>query len=114
MPDGQTDIGGSAVGKWSPRAKESDAVANFGLEARSAAAAICSAPVWTRPNTGTWGDISIHGQESNDTIWRMARLSLAVRGINAQIGHVDTFRTYSSLRPHDRLLRRQPAVQRLR
>ena len=27
------------------------------------------------------GDISIYGQESNYTTWRMARMNLAIRGI---------------------------------
>ena len=36
-------------------------------------------------------DISIYGQESNYTTWRMARMNLAVRGINGQIAHGDTF-----------------------
>ena len=30
-------------------------------------------------------DISIHGQESNYTIWRLAKMNLALRGIDAQI-----------------------------
>ena len=36
-------------------------------------------------------DISIYGQESNYTTWRMARMNLAIRGINGQIAHGDTF-----------------------
>ena len=38
------------------------------------------------------GDISIYGQESNYTTWRMARMNLAIRGINGQIEHGDSFR----------------------
>lgn len=30
-------------------------------------------------------DISIHGQKSNYTIWRLAKMNLAIRGIDAQI-----------------------------
>jgi len=37
------------------------------------------------------GDISIYGQESNYTTWRLAKMNLAIRGIDAQIGHGDTF-----------------------
>ena len=37
------------------------------------------------------GDISIYGQESNYTTWRMARMNLAVRGIDGRIEHGDTF-----------------------
>lgn len=36
-------------------------------------------------------DISIYGQESNYTTWRMARMNLAVRGIDGRIEHGDTF-----------------------
>jgi len=35
--------------------------------------------------------ISIWGQESNYTTWRLAKMNLAIRGIDAQIGHGDTF-----------------------
>ena len=37
------------------------------------------------------GDISIYGQESNYTTWRMARMNLAIRGIVGQIEHGDSF-----------------------
>ena len=40
---------------------------------------------------GRLGDISIYGQESNYTTWRLARMNLAIRGIDAQIAHGDTF-----------------------
>jgi type I restriction enzyme M protein len=36
-------------------------------------------------------DISIYGQESNYTTWRLAKMNLALRGIDGQIGHGDTF-----------------------
>ena len=36
-------------------------------------------------------DISIYGQESNYTTWRMARMNLAIRGIEGQIEHGDSF-----------------------
>jgi len=42
-------------------------------------------------HSGTIGDISIYGQESNYTTWRLAKMNLAIRGIDAQIGHGDTF-----------------------
>jgi type I restriction enzyme M protein len=43
---------------------------------------------------GNIGDISIFGQESNPTTWRLARMNLALRGIDANLGtHADdTFR----------------------
>jgi type I restriction enzyme M protein len=37
------------------------------------------------------GDISIYGQESNYTTWRLAKMNLAIRGIEAQIAQGDTF-----------------------
>jgi len=42
-------------------------------------------------HSGKVGDISIYGQESNYTTWRLAKMNLAIRGIDAQIGHGDTF-----------------------
>ncbi len=43
-------------------------------------------------NGGKGGrDISIYGQESNHTTWRMARMNLAIRGIEGQIEHGDIF-----------------------
>ena len=36
-------------------------------------------------------DISIYGQESNHTTWRLAKMNLAIRGIDGQIAHGDTF-----------------------
>ena len=44
-------------------------------------------------HAGKIGDISIYGQESNYTTWRLAKMNLAIRGIDAQIGHGDTFHT---------------------
>jgi type I restriction enzyme M protein len=40
---------------------------------------------------GRVGDISVYGQESNHTTWRLAKLNLAIRGIDANIVHGDTF-----------------------
>jgi type I restriction enzyme M protein len=40
---------------------------------------------------GRVGDISIYGQESNHTTWRLAKLNLPIRGIDANIVHGDTF-----------------------
>jgi len=36
-------------------------------------------------HAGKVGDISIYGQESNYTTWRLAKMNLAIRGIDAQI-----------------------------
>ena len=37
------------------------------------------------------GNISIYGQESNYTTWRLAKMNLAIRGIEGQIAHGDSF-----------------------
>ena len=37
------------------------------------------------------GDISVYGQESNYTTWRLAKMNLAIRGIEGQIAHGDSF-----------------------
>ena len=42
-------------------------------------------------HSGKLGDISIYGQESNYTTWRLAKMNLAIRRIDAQIAHGDTF-----------------------
>ncbi len=36
-------------------------------------------------------DISVYGQESNYTTWRLAKMNLAIRGIEGQIAHGDSF-----------------------
>jgi type I restriction enzyme M protein len=43
---------------------------------------------------GRIGDLSIYGQESNPTTWKLAKMNLALRGIEANLGphHADTFR----------------------
>jgi len=42
---------------------------------------------------GKVGDIAIYGQESNYTTWRLAKMNLAIRGIDANLGieHADSF-----------------------
>jgi len=40
---------------------------------------------------GRLGDISIYGQESNYTTWRLAKMNLAIRSIDGQIAHGDSF-----------------------
>ena len=40
---------------------------------------------------GKIGDIAVYGQESNHTTWRLAKMNLAIRGIDGQIAHGDTF-----------------------
>lgn len=52
-----------------------------------------------RAHGGRLGDISILGQESNPTTWRLAKMNLAIRGIEANLGDraADTF--HSNLHP---------------
>jgi type I restriction enzyme M protein len=42
---------------------------------------------------GRLGDIAVYGQESNPTTWKLARMNLAIRGIDADLGrhHADSF-----------------------
>jgi type I restriction enzyme M protein len=40
---------------------------------------------------GKIDDLSIYGQESNYTTWRLAKMNLAIRGIDGNIRHGDTF-----------------------
>ncbi len=44
---------------------------------------------------GRVGDISIYGQESNPTTWKLCKMNLAIRGIDGNIGgkNADTFRS---------------------
>jgi len=48
---------------------------------------------------GRIGDISVFGQESNPTTWKLAKMNLAIRGIEANLGehNADTF--HSDLHP---------------
>ncbi len=44
-------------------------------------------------HSGRLGDISVYGQESNPTTWKLAKMNLAIRGIEANLGNrpADTF-----------------------
>lgn len=46
-----------------------------------------------RAHGGRIGDVAIYGQESNPTTWRLAKMNLAIRGIEANLGphNADTF-----------------------
>lgn len=44
-----------------------------------------------KAHRGKLTDLSIFGQESNYTTWRLARMNLAIRGIDGRIEHGDTF-----------------------
>lgn len=44
-------------------------------------------------HSGKLGDIAVYGQESNPTTWKLAKMNLAIRGIDSNIGehNADTF-----------------------
>ncbi len=44
-------------------------------------------------HAGKLGDIAVYGQESNPTTWKLAKMNLAIRGIDANLGkqHADSF-----------------------
>lgn len=42
-------------------------------------------------HSGRLGDIAIYGQELNETTWRLAKMNMAIRGIDADIRRGDTF-----------------------
>jgi type I restriction enzyme M protein len=46
---------------------------------------------FVRAHGGRIGDISIYGQESNSTTWRLCKMNLAIRGIDANIQWGDSF-----------------------
>ena len=60
------------------------------------------------------GDISVYGQESNYTTWRLAKMNLAIRGIEGQIAHGDTFHNDRHPDLKADFILANPAVQRLR
>lgn len=46
-----------------------------------------------KSHSGNINDISVYGQESNPTTWKMAKMNLAIRGIDSNLGEIpeDTF-----------------------
>lgn len=42
-------------------------------------------------HSGRIGDISIYGQELNETTWRLGKMNMAIRGIDADLRRGDTF-----------------------
>lgn len=49
--------------------------------------------VFIKNHQGNINDISVYGQESNPTTWKMAKMNLAIRGIDCNLGEIpeDTF-----------------------
>jgi type I restriction enzyme M protein len=50
-------------------------------------------------HSGKLGDISIYGQESNYTTWRLAKMNLAIRGIDANLGDTSADSFHRDLHP---------------
>lgn len=50
-------------------------------------------------HSGNRAEISVYGQESNADTWKMAKMNMAIRGIDANFGpyHADTF--FNDLHP---------------
>ncbi|MCL4478386.1 MAG: type I restriction-modification system subunit M [Deltaproteobacteria bacterium] len=48
---------------------------------------------------GKVGDISVYGQESNPTTWRLAKMNLAIRGIDANLGQENADSFHRDLHP---------------
>jgi type I restriction enzyme M protein len=63
---------------------------------------------------GKMGDVSIYGQESNPTTWRLAAMNLAIRGIDFNLGKARRHLHATSTRPARRLHPGQPALQHQR
>ena len=74
---------------WSRCSRPTRAASTTRAAARAACS--CRARSSSRRTAASIGDISIYGQESNHTTWRLAKMNLAIRGIDAQIAHGDTF-----------------------
>lgn len=53
----------------------------------------CQSARFVREHRGNIRDISIFGQESNPTTWKLAKMNLAIRGLEANLGqhNADTF-----------------------
>ena len=39
-------------------------------------------------HSGKRGEIAVYGQESNADTWKMAKMNMAIRGIDADFGHI--------------------------
>lgn len=44
-----------------------------------------------KAHSGKFGDVAIYGQELNHTTWRLAKMNMAIRGIDADIRQGDSF-----------------------
>jgi len=54
---------------------------------------------FVKEHAGKIGDISVYGQESNPTTWRLARMNLAIRGIDADLGDANADTFHNDLHP---------------
>lgn len=57
---------------------------------------------------------TVDGQESNYTIWRLAKINFAIRGVGGQIAHGDTFHDGRQADLRADFILANPPIQRLR
>ena len=50
-------------------------------------------------HSGRINDISVYGQDANPTTWKMAQMNLAIRGIEADLGHYNADTFYDDCHP---------------
>lgn len=48
----------------------------------------CQSARFVKEHQGNVRDISIFGQESNPTTWKLAKMNLAIRGLEANLGNI--------------------------
>ena len=74
---------------WSRCSRRTRAASTTPAAARAACS--CRARSSSRRTAAGSATSRIYGQESNHTTWRLAKMNLAIRGIDGQIAHGDTF-----------------------
>lgn len=57
---------------------------------------------FVRRHSGSINDLSIYGQESNPTTWKMATMNLAIRGIDADLGAYNDDTFFNDLHKNER------------
>lgn len=57
---------------------------------------------FVRRHSGNINDLSIYGQESNPTTWKMATMNLAIRGIDADLGAYNDDTFFNDLHKNER------------
>ena len=104
----------ASCGCWSKCSRPTRAGSSIPAAVRAACSS--SREKFVEAHGGRIGDIAIYGQESNPTTWRLAKMNLAIRGIDGNLGpeHADSFPPRPAQGPEGRLRAGQSAVQRQR